>query len=166
MSDFPSLCEAAFTRKSAKTDEEYRRVLRGKCRIYWILVALGVVTGATALLAWLLDWGQFSDHTMGFYTGVGVGLIAGGVLKLVQTYLILRNPEKLHRQRMEAGDERRGEIARRALGIGGVALLIAVYLVGFIGGIFYPILFQLLLLLVMVFSLTYLIAWGVLNKTM
>lgn len=152
--------------KKARTDEEYWRVLRNKLRVLGALMFLGNITWIVSALAYRFGWGTMDDHSLGFYCGVGVGLVLGGVAQTFRIARTLRSPEKLHRQRMEDGDERRGEIARRALAISGGVLITAVYLTGIIGGLFYPILFKVLLLLAAVFFLTYVIAWNVLNKKM
>lgn len=149
------------------TDEEYRKVLRRTQWIYYGMLIAGVVTIAVAGLAEALDWKIAVDsmHT-GFYSGMGGGLVGGSVVFLIRCRKTMRDPERLHKARVAATDERVVEISRRAIAVAGYVLLLAVYLVCVIGGLFYPVLTWVLFLLVMVFLLTYAISFFIYNRLM
>ena len=149
------------------TDEDYRKVQRRRQRIFLVMLALGLVTFAVAGLAVLLEWDiAVGGHSLSFYSGVGCGLVAGSLLVLVKLRATMKNKEKLREERIKFTDERVREISRRAVAMAGYALLIAVYLVGLIGGLFYPELLKVLAALAGVFLLTYVIAYYAYNRTM
>lgn len=150
-----------------RTDEDYRKVLRRRQRIFLVMLALGLVTFAVAGLAVLLEWDiAVGGHSLSFYSGVGCGLVVGSLMVLVKLSATMKNQEKLREERIKFTDERVREISRRAVAAAGYALLIAVYLVGLIGGMFYPVLLKMLGALAGVFLLTYVIAYYAYNRTM
>ena len=149
-----------------RSDEDYALQLRVRMKLWFALSALGLVTWVVMLAVAVLGWSQPGSHALNFYSGAGMGLFGGCLYQALSARRTLRDPEKLHRRRVAAGDERRVEISRRALLMAGLALLAAVYLVGLIGVFFWPEAAMLLLALIMVFVLTYLIAFWALNRTM
>lgn len=149
-----------------RSDEDYARQLRVRMRLWLALAALGLVTAAVMFTVDLMGWSGSGSRAVHFYSGVGVGLFGGCLAQAISARRTLRDPEKLHRRRVAAGDERRVEISRRALLMAGVALLVAVYLAGFIGVFFWPEAAMLLLALITVFLLAYVIAFWALNRTM
>ena len=149
------------------SDEDYLRVLRRRQRIFTVMLILGVITFAVAGLASLMEWNiVLPGRSLSFYSGVGCGLCVGSALVLVRLRLTMSNREKLRAERIKFTDERVREIARRAIATAGYTLLIGVYLVGLIGGLFYPVLLALLPALAAVFLLTYVIAFFVYNRVM
>lgn len=149
------------------TDEDYRNILRRRQRVYIAMLILGIVTFSAAGAAELFAWEVALDsHGLGFYSGVGTGLAFGAATLLIRLRKTLKNPEALRKARIRDTDERVVEISRRATATAGYALLIAVYLIGIIGGMFYPQLLNLLSVLAAVFLLTYLVSAFIYNKIM
>ncbi len=147
------------------TDEGYRAVLRRKQITFWVLLVLGIITALVPLAAKLLAWSENSE-SLGFFSGMGVGIVAVSIVLLRKQRKTLKNAELLHKERIAYADERNQEIARRAWAIAGAMLLIALYLVGIIGGIFYPVLHYVLGALALVFCLSYSISYWILRKRM
>ncbi len=149
-----------------RSDEDYARQLRARMKLLLAMAALGLVTWVVLFVVDILDRNEPGSHALNFYSGVGAGLFGGCLYQALSARRTLRDPEKLHRRRVAAGDERRVEIDRRALLLAGLALLAAVYLAGFVVVFFWPEAAMLLLALIVVFGLTYFIAFWALNRTM
>ena len=164
--NFKTIC-SLFSCRTAHTDDEYRNVLRRRQRSFVAMLLLGIVTFAAAGAAELFSWNVALDsHALGFYSGIGTGMAFGAATLLIRLRKTLKDPDALRKARIRDTDERVAEIGRRATATAGYALLIAVYLLGIIGGMFYPQLLLLLVVLPMVFLLTYLISAFIYNKTM
>ena len=151
----------------ARTDEGYRKVLRRRQLFFVGMLVVGLVTCAVAAMAELLEWDIALDsHSLDFFTGVGTGLMFGALVILIRLRRTLGDPELLRKSRIAATDERTMEINRRALAVAGYVLLLAVYLVCIISGLFYPQMLVFLAVLAMVFLLTYVISYCVYNHLM
>ena len=151
---------------TAKTNEEYKKVV--KIRIYRLagLGLIGAITLITALLAefyWKLD---VKEEMLGVYTGAGFGLLLVAIIMVVKNILMLKDEEKLKKSRISNGDERIKDISSRAFFIASVTMLIAMYALALIGGLLYPVLVKLLALIVGIFILAYLVAYYVYSKRM
>ena len=153
--------------QNAHTDEEYCGILRRRQRIFIAMLLLGVVTFAAAGAAELFSWNVALDsHALGFYSGIGTGMAFGAATLLIRLRRTMKDPDALRKARIRDTDERVAEIGRRATATAGYTLLIAVYLLGIIGGMFYPQLLILLAVLPMIFLLAYLISAFIYNKIM
>ncbi len=151
---------------TAKTNEEYREVV--KVRIYRFagVGLIGAITIIIALLAgyyWKLD---VKEEMLGVYTGVGTGLLGASIVMLIKNMRMLKDEEKLKASRISNGDERIKEISNRAFQVASITMLIVMYGLGLIGGLFYPELVKLLLLVVSTFAFAYVIAYNVYSKRM
>ena len=158
---------SGFGGRKIRTDDDYRRVLLRRQRFFIGMLIIGIFTGAIAACAEFLEWDvTLSSHTLGFYSGVGTGLSFGAIVLLVRLRRTLKNDEFLRKARIRETDERTQDINRRALAVAGYALLIAVYLICIIGGLFYPQLLTVLGVLACVFLMTYVISCFIYNKIM
>jgi uncharacterized membrane protein len=150
----------------SSNNEEYKRVLKAKMKIMVLIFVIGTITLITALLAknmWIVT---ISDQILGVYSGVGTGLIAVSVILWIKNKLILADDEKLKKSRLNNTDERIREISNRAYRVAGIVLLISLYVTGLIGGLFYPILVQVLLSMVCVFLIAYVAAYKIYENRM
>ena len=164
--NFKTIC-SFFSCTAVHTDEEYRKVLIRRRRFFIGMLILGIITVLVATCAEFLAWDtSLSSHTLGFYCGVGTGLSFGAVVLLLRLRKTMMTQDALRAARIRDTDERTQEIGRRALAAAGYALLIAVYLFCFIGGLFYPELLVVLGCLVSVFLVTYIISFFIYNKSM
>ena len=149
------------------TDEDFKRLLLRRQRFYLVLMLLGLTTMTIAFLAEFLAWDvTLSANALDFYSGVGTGATFATVVFLIRTRRMMKNPEAIRRARIRETDERTLEISRRAAVAAGYVLLIVLYLVCLIGGLFYPELLMLLAGLVSVFLLTYSVSFAIYNKRM
>jgi len=155
-----------FYSSTATTNEEFKKVVKGRMTRMLFVFGIGCLTIAVSLLAKDNSVVNISDHMLGVYTGVGSGLIFAAAALWIKNWRILRNEEKLKKTRLENSDERIREISMKAFRVAGFALLFALYAVGLIGGLFYPVLVSVLLSMVSIFLFVYLVAYKLYDKLM
>lgn len=150
----------------ATNNEEYRKQIQTKNKYMWGLILLGLIT---AVIAYYMEFSgkmKVDDYMLGVYCGLGVGLVASGIAFLIRNKRLLKDETKLKEARLQATDERNVEIGMRAQKIAAIVLLVAIYLVFLIGGVYDPILSKVMSCLICLFIVTYAIAWRVLNQRM
>jgi len=155
-----------FCSKASSSNEEYKKVVRFKMRIFCILFIVGAVTFSGTLFIMLRFSSILSDYQSGVYTGIGCGLMGAAVALWIKNKMLLGNEEKLKKSRLANSDERNIEISQKAMRIAAMVLIIALYLVGIVGGFFYPVLIKVLLFLVCIFLLVYVVAFKMIDKKM
>jgi hypothetical protein len=151
---------------TARTNEEYKKVVKVRMNRFLGLGAIGAVTLTLGLLAefyWRLD---VREEMLGVYTGMGTGLVLVSVILWVKNRVLLASEEKLKESRINNSDERIKEISDQAFRTAAEVMLGVMYLISLIGGLFYPVLVQVLLAVVSIFALTYLISYHIYNKKM
>ncbi len=151
---------------TARTNEEYKQVVKVRMYRFAGLGLIGAITLITALLAefyWKLE---VKEEMLGVYTGAGFGILLVSVIMLIKNMLMLKDEEKLKASRISNGDERIKEISSRAFRTASIIMLIAMYAIALIGGLFYPALVKLLLMIISIFALAYLVAFTIYNKKM
>lgn len=150
----------------AANNEEFRRQLQTKNKYMWFLIVLGIFTAVVAYYFEFSGRMNVDDYMLGVYCGIGVGLVAAGAALLIRNKRLLKDETRLKEARLALSDERNVEIGNRAQRIATSVLLVAIYLVFLIGGLYYPILSKVMSCLICLFLLAYLIAWKILNKRM
>ena len=148
----------------ATNNEEYRKQIQAKNKCIWGLILLGLIT---AVIAYYMEFSgkmKVDDYMLGVYCGLGVGLVASGIAFLIRNKRLLKDEAK--EARLQATDERNVEIGMRAQKIAAIVLLVAIYLVFLIGGVYEPILSKVMSCLICLFIVAYGIAWRVLNHKM
>lgn len=151
---------------TAKTNEEYKQVVKVRMYRFAGLGLIGAVTMITALLAefyWKLD---VKEEMLGVYTGGGFGLLLISIIMLIKNTTLLKDEEKLKASRISNGDERINEISNRAFRTASIVMLIAMYALALIGGLLYPELVRLLLIIVSIFVFAYVVSYYIYNKKM
>jgi len=155
-----------FCSSTATTNEEFKKVVKGRMTRMLFVFGIGCLTIAVSLLTKDNKAVKISDHMLGVYTGVGSGLMFVAVALWIKNLRILRNEEKLKNTRLENSDERIREISLKAFRVAGFSLLVALYAVGLIGGLFYPVLVNILLSMVSIFLFVYMVAYKLYDKSM
>ena len=155
-----------FCTTTPKTNEEYKNVIKKRMKVMVGLMVIGVITFLASILGELYLKTPVSDKVLGIYTGLGSSLFIAGLVLWIKNIKIINNEEKLRESRLNNTDERNQEIARKALNIAAYVMLASLYVIGLIGGIFYPILFNVLSFIVCIFLLTYVVAYKYYNKKM
>ena len=155
-----------FTGSKATNNEEFRRQLKAKNKFMWLFIVLGIFSAAVADYCEFFGKMNVDDYMLGVYCGIGVGLVGAGVALLIRNKRLLKDETKLKEARLQATDERNVEIGMRAQKIAAIVLLVAIYLVFLIGGVYDPILSKVMSCLICLFIVAYAIAWRVLNHKM
>ena len=142
-------------------DNEYREYIRTRIFLFVIIAVFGAITLLVALFTEKIFEITIDEHQMGFYMGFGTGLLVAGIVLAIRFVLLLKNETKLKKSRIKNTDERTQAINSKALLIAGLILLATIYLAGIIGGLFYPIVFRLMIIPIAVFFVSYGIAYRV-----
>lgn len=155
-----------FCSSKAKNNEEYKKIVQSRMNILLLLFAIGLITLIVSLLAEMVWAVETSEYMLGVYCGVGTGLMAVSVILWVKNRMLLMNETKLKESRLANTDERLMEISNKAFRMATIFLLAALYACGIIGGLFYPILVKVLLILVCVFLFSYIFSYKIYEKRM
>lgn len=151
---------------NAKTNAEYREVLK-KRNIWMAVLALaGVLIAGVTFYAWKSQLSALPDYIMGVYCGFGTGIFLAGILLLVKNLIVMRSEEKLKQSRLENADERYNEINKNAARVTLMVMVLTIIAGGMIGGIFEPVLVKATVFLVDVFALSYMIAFACYKRKM
>ena len=155
-----------FCGSKANNNEEYKRVIRLRMNIMLLLFVLGVTTLAVSILAKSVWMVKIDDRMLGVYTGAGAGLSIVAIVIWIRNKLILSDENKIKNDRLSNTDERLQEISRKAFRAATAILLISLYATGLIGGLFYPILVKVLLVLISIFLFVYVLAYKIYERGM
>lgn len=150
----------------AKNDEEFRAVVRTRMRVMAVFFLLGAATLTVTLLAKFRWTVAVSEHMLGVFSGIGSGLIVVSAIRWLQNRRILSDEKRLREERRKSTDERLIAISHKAFRTAAAALVAALYIALLVAGMFYPVLFSILALLVFVFFVTYVICYYVFEKRM
>lgn len=143
------------TWKVAKTNEEYKEIIKARIKIFIILIILGMLTLVLALANRVTDVIKLSDYMDGIYSGMGTGLIFASVILMVKNLRLLKNEEALKKSRLENTDERNIMIAQRASRSATMVVLIISYVGMLIMGAFNEVILYCFMVVVMVFICSY-----------
>ena len=149
---------------TAKTNEEYKKVIRNRMKFMLAIIIIGIITATVGFWAEFLLKAPINDLVLGVYSGIGVGLSVTGVILLIKNRFLLNNDEKLKESRLNNTDERIQEVGNKAFRVATYVMLVALYGTGLIGGLFYPVLVEALLFVVCTLSLAYMIAFKYYNN--
>ena len=152
--------------KNVSTNEEFKEVLRAKISLYFIILLLGIITMGVSVWVRIIGGFGLEDYMQGVYCGVGGGLIGASLALIVKNKIILKSEEKIKKERLKNYDERNIAISQKALLSALGVLMVALYLMGLIGGLFNPILMRALSFLVLVFLVGYLVFYKIYFKKM
>ncbi|MDV4150226.1 hypothetical protein R0131_05180 [Clostridium sp. AL.422] len=153
-----------FCSSNCKTNEEYKRVIKGRILIFIGLIVLGGITLFVTLLGDRYLNLKIDESMISTYSGFGTGLTVVGVILLIKNISILNNEEKLRQVRISNTDERIKEISLKVSKVGLGFMLVTMYLVGLIGGLWYPVITQVLFFIICLFLVVYIIAYKVISK--
>ncbi|MGB4659743.1 MAG: hypothetical protein WBI07_11210 [Mobilitalea sp.] len=151
---------------SAKNNEEYRVVIKKRIIILIVVMIFGAITASAGFVAEFYGNVVINERMLGVYTGTGTGLFFASLAIMIKNRILLRSEERLKASRLNNSDERIKEIRDKAFNVSAYALIAALYLVAFVGGLFYPVLVVVLLIVLSVFLLTYVIAFTYYNHKM
>lgn len=151
---------------TAKTNEEYRKVVKVRMLLLTLICIAGAATLVVALLARSYWEVSIAERMLGLYAGVGIGLLVGAFVILIKNAIMLRDEEKLKNSRLNNSDERNQEIRNKSIQFTMAVMLIAMYGVALIGGLYYPILVKIMISMIFLFLLAYMGAYQVYTRKM
>ena len=149
------------TNSKIKNDDDYRKVVKLRIKYAVVLIILGIGSFLITLFSEPLFGLSADSHQISFYNGIGVGLIFGGIVLLIKFGRLLKNEQRLRESRIKNTDERVQSISSKALVSAGLILFAAIYIMGLIGGIFYPILIKVMAILVAIFLVSYFVLFRI-----
>lgn len=153
-----------FCSSDCKTNDEYKKVIKGRILLFIGLIVLGVITLIVTFLGDRYLNLKISESMISTYSGFGTGITVVGIILLIKNISILNNEEKLRKVRISNTDERIKEINLKASKVALGFMLVTMYLVGLIGGIWYPVITQVLFSIICVFLVVYVIAYKIISR--
>ncbi|WP_294167090.1 hypothetical protein [uncultured Clostridium sp.] len=153
-----------FCGSDCKTNEEYKGVIKERIVLFIGIVILGLITLVITLFGDRYLNLKISEKMISTYSGFGTGLTVVGVVLLIKNIRILKNEEKIRKARISNTDERNKEISLKSSKIALGFMLATMYLVGLIGGIWYPAITQVLFNIICLYLIVYLIAYKVISR--
>lgn len=151
---------------TARTNEEYKKVVKFRMKLMIGMAVIGILTAALGFSGEFYWHAEINDKMLGIYSGFGSGLFAAGIILYIKNRLLLKNDEKLKASRLSNTDERIREISNKAFRTATYIMLIVLYLVMLIGGLFYPVMVEFLAFIVCSFTLAYFISFKYYNTKM
>lgn len=141
----------------ARNNEEYRIVLKKRRKRMLIPLIAGLLTVVLGIL-YIWKCGFEDSYSLGFVFGFGTGLALGALIAMLKISRTLRDEEKLKAARLRETDERELEVDNQALRLTAKIMLMVLYVLLIIGGLFLPEIMTVCCLLIGVFLLSYEIA--------
>ena len=102
----------------------------------WLIILVGLATVGLVLFLNFCTQIHIGEYQMGYLLGVGTGLILGGLVAMVQIRRRLADEEKLKEYRLKETDERELEVDSLALRAAAKTLLVALYVILIVTGVF------------------------------
>ena len=120
----------------AENNEEYRAVLKKRQVGLRLIILAGLATDGLVLFLNFCTRIHIGEYQMGYLLGVGAGLMLGGVIGVVRIHRRMTDEEKLKEFRLKETDERELEVDSLALRATAKTLLIALYVILIVAGVF------------------------------
>lgn len=155
-----------FCATTARNNEEYKKAVKTKMGIFAMIMVVGIIVAIVAFGAVAKEIAALPEHMLNVYCGAGTGLAAAGLVLFIKNLLLLKQEEKLTQERLKNADERLQQVGNKALRMGVMAMMITFYTVALIGGIFYPVLVKVLLIVMSVFLAVYMLSYWYYEKKM
>jgi len=151
---------------NARTNEEYKIELKKRQRLMGILLLLGILTLATMISLIILKPETMENYTACFFSGVGTGLILGGLLGIIKIRKTMNDEAALKEARLTETDEREQAISSKAIHTTLKILLLSIYLLLLLCAFTAIKAITVLYLLICIFVLSYLISRKIYSQRM
>lgn len=132
-------------------NEDYKKYLQKRNTIYYWLLLAGILT----FLLSFVEVKQINEMTKGFLAGAGTGLIVGATLMIYKTKRLLKDEDKLKKDRIIKSDERNKMICNQSTKVSLLGLLIIIYVLIIIGILYDQIILRSMLTLLFSFIVIY-----------
>ena len=141
---------------------------RVKMRIWGsvLLIVLGALAVGIVLFLEPLstEYSHDMSFVLGFYFGLGFGLIGAGTATIIKNTRYLKSTDKFKAAEIAYKDERNRFISNKTLSVSALTMLILTYLAVIISGIYNIVIFRTLLAVLGVFGLVLLTVSTILKK--
>lgn len=141
----------------AKNNEEYRLVLKRRQKRVYFIIAAGILTVVLSLISFAALTKMTDDIRLSTLTGIGTGLVAGGVFTVLRLRWILADENRLKKQRLRETDEREVEAGNQALKATAKLMLVLFYILMIWGIVVSEEVLNMCSLLICFFLLSYMI---------
>lgn len=159
-------CLFHFAGTNIKTNEEYRKVLEKRIKIFIMVSIIGFLTMGIAILNEIFVIIVADSWLSGVYAGLGCGLIAASTIQIIRCKKILKDEELIKEERLRTQDERNQMISVRAMRAAILTVLLLSYVVLLTAAFYSRVIFFCFWWVVMVFMLSYIIFSKYYNKKM
>lgn len=142
---------------NAREGDDYRAVLKGRCVLFAVFIALGFTTLAVSLFLAIFDVLDSSiSYAIGFYAGVGIGVAVACLVGLISTRRLMKNEQKMRLEFIKETDEREKEVTLRAASATALALIAVAYVAMMVTVVLNRTVFYTLLAVAVVFFVVFL----------
>lgn len=152
--------------KGCMTNEEYKKYIKVRIWISAGFILAGILAVLLPVFADSFLTAGGYERMGDFYQGFGMGLMGAGIVMLIKNLRVLSSEEKLKRCRIAYQDERNRRLSASALQAALYVLLIGIYLLMLIGGLWYPQIAVILAMLVCLFLVAFAAAYWIFSKRM
>lgn len=135
------------------------RIIYGVCLA--VLGAISMVLGIAGVLPI-----ELSDYISGFYTGMGTGLVVGGIMLVIRNVRILKDEKLMKEKEIYENDERNKMIGLKTWSYTGYIMLLVLYAGILVGGFIGEIVLNTILVIVAIYSLCIFLTGLYCKKTM
>jgi len=139
------------------TDTDYKKVLRKRISLCYVILALGLITLVFTGLFSMGKYDYLPDFLSGFYTGIGFALISISLVTMFKIRNIMKDEKKLKEKKLKEQDERNQLIALKSLYSAGITLIIIAYIALLVSGIFNLVVFWTLFIVIQIYVIAFLI---------
>lgn len=155
-----------FCKTTAKSDEEYIKDIKKKMKLFVLVGIVGIATMVITELAVNQGGIKLNSRIHDFYLGAQTGIIFAAIILWIKHKYLLTNKDKLKESRLNQSDERVHEIREKSFKAAAIVLLVSLYGIIFIAGIFYPILIKFVVPVIFLFLISYGIFYKIYEKRM
>ena len=155
-----------FCGTTARTNEEYKKVLKRRNGWMIALVIMGAFIAAMALMVQNSGTAALPEYILGVYCGFGTGLVLAGIILFVRNLILMKDENKLKQSRLENSDERLLEIGNKASMTAIKIMLLVGITGGLVAGIYEQVLIKALLFMIYVFFFSYIAAFAFFKRKM
>jgi len=151
---------------NARTNEEYKAELEKRKGMMKFILLLGILTyGTLAVIAWLKP--ELSEnYSIGFFSGIGTGLIVGGLVEIFRLRKTIHNEAALKEARLAETDEREKAISSKAIHTTLKIMFLSIYLLILLCSVVTADTVTVLFLLLCIFVLSYLCSRNIYSRRM
>lgn len=152
------------TNTKAATNEEYKKVIKQKIKVFIFIMILGIVTFAFAIINELTNIISKDDFMSGVYNGIGSGLIGFSIALIIKNKKLLKDDSALKKSRLYSQDERNIFIQQKAMRCASIIVLVFSYVGMLVAGLYSKAVFYCFWGVTMLFLFSYTIFIVYFNK--